>query len=78
MQQTNGRVRPTGGGGGRGSRSWWTPGPPIGSALGGSEPEQPQEELTRTLSERWADWKKQTRATLAGVPRALSARLEHP
>ncbi len=64
---------PTGGGGGgrKGSRSWWSAGPPIGSALGGSEPE-PVGEPTKTLGERWTEWKKQTRATLAGIPRALN------
>ena len=58
--------------GGRGSRNWWSSGPPIGSALGGSEPEQAEEEASKTLGERWTEWKKQTRATLAGIPRALS------
>ena len=57
--------------GGRGSRNWWAAGPPIGSASGGSEPEQ-AEEVSKTLGERWTEWKKQTRATLAGIPRALS------
>src|SRR4051812_16862478 len=72
MQHQNGSARPTGGGG-RGSRSWWAPGPPMGSALGGNEPQEPvQEEPNKTLGERWSEWKKQTRATLAGVPRALS------
>src|SRR5437773_2048370 len=83
MQNRNGSgpgkqngAQPTGvpgGGGGvhRGSRSWWSAGPPIGSALGGIEPE-PVEVTNKTLGERWTEWKKQTRATLAGIPGALN------
>lgn len=67
QDRSNGRsARPSRGG----------PAPPIGSALGGGEVKPPveeaEEEQSKTLGERWTAWKKQTRATLAGAPRAMS------
>ncbi len=66
QQRTNGRSsRPSRGG----------PAPTIGSALDSGNngpPEEVEEAPSKTLGERWTAWKKQTKATLAGVPRALA------
>jgi ATP-binding cassette subfamily B protein len=44
----------------------------MGSALDGGVAPEPEEEPNKTVGEKWEEWKKQTRATLAGVPRALA------
>src|SRR5438477_4563218 len=42
------------------------------SRNGSTPPPSPDEEQTpKTWAERWAAWRKQSRATLAGVPRAF-------